>query len=949
MTGLRLTALVLATVAGSCSSPTSTRAVPGSGAQLAPSGWRLLDEGAVRPTLEEVFLEPPISGEAPRIDSVSADGAFAVIRWRGPEDAQATPRLVPTDGSGRRPAGTPLAQLLPAPEESEGEVENLQSAWSRRGHRLAVARGHRVWMVDPGTGAVALLAAWEARPEASESDGPDGPGSEGDGAQAPAEPSARPRSLGAVSELRFSPDDLRLRVGDGRELFELFVPSGLPDRPFTLEEATWWSADLEQPAQRLLWSRDLQTAVGLQRPPRPEASPGAHVWHVGERRAVELEGVGDGEGFEGARLSPDGRFLFALEVDRSDDPEPTEVPDYLSERVTHREGRRKLADDRPSPTRLWIWDTRDGSRRRLEFQESGTNGEPQEAGAGEGESAPRDRPRALAWAPAGEPRLLVERLSEDFRDLELWLWTEAGFRRLHRERDDKWIGGPARGARWTADGRAILLGSEALKRSTTRGRNQLFRLDPGDGSLRQLTTFGGEVSSFTPLADGGVLVRASDADPARRGFFLIDGGTVDGPWGTPPHRYAVPDGWTGEGRAARDGGRVVFRSESLLTPAEIHAADFAASHRLTATVPTEFETVDWVRPQRLTVRAPDGATVYAHVYLPPEVELDAPGPPRAAVVFAHGAGYLQNVTDSMTRYPLNAMFHSRLARLGYPVIDVDYRGSAGYGRDFRTDVQGHLGGQDLDDIHLVVDELVERGLVDPRRVGIYGGSYGGFLTLMALFTAPERWAVGCALRSVTDWRTYTPGYTQPRLGRPSLDPEAYRRSSPIDWVDGLEDPLLVLHGMLDSNVFAQDSVRLIEALIDAGKDFDAMLYPSQGHGFRDGEHWLDEYRRIERYLIDHLGPPLFPDSAEAVVWLHASWVHGVFWVPGSKPGDPPTPVLGTDVAEAGFPFQGLLAGLGSLLEGVDDEGNRSGSLASFGRSGSSAGGASDRGGGRGRR
>ena len=92
------------------------------------------------------------------------------------------------------------------------------------------------------------------------------------------------------------------------------------------------------------------------------------------------------------------------------------------------------------------------------------------------------------------------------------------------------------------------------------------------------------------------------------------------------------------------------------------------------------------------------------------------------------------------------------------------------------------------------------------------------MALMALFTAPDRWAAGAALRSVTDWRTYHPRYAQPRLGRPSTHPEAYERSSPIDHAEGLEDPLYILHGMVDSNVFAQDSIRLIEKLIDQGSD-----------------------------------------------------------------------------------------------------------------------------------
>jgi dienelactone hydrolase len=270
----------------------------------------------------------------------------------------------------------------------------------------------------------------------------------------------------------------------------------------------------------------------------------------------------------------------------------------------------------------------------------------------------------------------------------------------------------------------------------------------------------------------------------------------------------------------------------------------------------------------------------------------------------------------MTRYPLNALFHARLARLGYLVLDVDYRGSAGYGGPFRTDVQGHLGGKDLNDIHLVVDDLIARGLVDARRVGCYGGSYGGFLTLMALFTAPERWSAGCALRSVTDWRSYHPDYAQPRLGRPSTDPEAYALSSPIDHVDGLQDPLLVLHGLVDTNVFAQDSVRLIEALIDAGKDFDAMLYPSQGHAFEDGAHWLDEYRRIERFLIAHLGPPLILEGGP---WAGAAWVDGCycpffFHDHGDDDDGAPLgpPVESIDAASGGVLDTGERGGLGGL-------------------------------------
>ena len=170
-------------------------------------------------------------------------------------------------------------------------------------------------------------------------------------------------------------------------------------------------------------------------------------------------------------------------------------------------------------------------------------------------------------------------------------------------------------------------------------------------------------------------------------------------------------------------------------------------------------------------------------------------------------------------------------------------------------MQNRLGELELADIHTILDALGKRGVIDVARVGCYGGSYGGFLTLMALFTEPGKWKCGAALRSVSDWRSYHPSYTQPRLGRPSKNDEVYKRCCPIDLAEGLRDPLLILHGMEDSNVFAQDSIRLIEKLIDLGKDFEAMLYPSQDHAFTDGRHWVDEYRRIERWMHVHLGEP----------------------------------------------------------------------------------------------
>jgi dipeptidyl aminopeptidase/acylaminoacyl peptidase len=224
------------------------------------------------------------------------------------------------------------------------------------------------------------------------------------------------------------------------------------------------------------------------------------------------------------------------------------------------------------------------------------------------------------------------------------------------------------------------------------------------------------------------------------------------------------------------------------------------------------------------------------------------------VVFAHGAGYLQNAHQGWSSYFREFMFHTLLTRRGYLVLDPDYRASAGYGRAWRTAIYRQMGTPELEDLEDAVAWLAAEHGVDRRAVGLYGGSYGGFLTLMALFQRPELFAVGAALRPVTDWAHYNHEYTSNILNTPAVDPEAFERSSPIEFADGLERPLLVCAPMQDDNVFFQDTVRLAQRLIELGKEeWEVAIYPVEPHGFREPASWLDEYRRIYRLFERHLG------------------------------------------------------------------------------------------------
>ena len=146
--------------------------------------------------------------------------------------------------------------------------------------------------------------------------------------------------------------------------------------------------------------------------------------------------------------------------------------------------------------------------------------------------------------------------------------------------------------------------------------------------------------------------------------------------------------------------------------------------------------------------------------------------------------------------------------------------------------------------------------MNPKRIGVYGGSYGGFITLMAMFTTPDVFAAGAALRPVTDWAHYNHGYTSNILNVPQKDMEAYRRSSPIYFAEGLKGALLICHGMVDTNVHFQDSVRLVQRLIELRKEnWTFAPYPVENHSFTEASSWADEYQTHSQVVRRHPETP----------------------------------------------------------------------------------------------
>jgi dipeptidyl aminopeptidase/acylaminoacyl peptidase len=294
-----------------------------------------------------------------------------------------------------------------------------------------------------------------------------------------------------------------------------------------------------------------------------------------------------------------------------------------------------------------------------------------------------------------------------------------------------------------------------------------------------------------------------------------------------------------------DGRKLLVRYSSAYMPAQVGTlpSSGGAVTQLTDTRTPDFKARTWIQPQIVAVPSTHGADpIWSKLYRPANLE---PGKKYPVVMFIHGAGYLQNATRRYPVYFREQMFHNLLVSKGYIVLDMDYRASEGYGRAWRTAIYRQMGHPELEDYLDGVKWMVDNQQGDIKNVGVYGGSYGGFMTFMALLRAPDTFKSGAALRPVTDWTTYNHGYTSNILNTPDVDPEAYKISSPIEYADQLKGNLLIAHGMIDDNVFFQDSVRMAQRLIELKKaNWELAPYPMERHGFVQPEAWYDEYRRI---------------------------------------------------------------------------------------------------------
>lgn len=548
-------------------------------------------------------------------------------------------------------------------------------------------------------------------------------------------------------------------------------------------------------------------------------------------------------------LSPNGRYALVITQEKDANPgKEDKMPLYVNESgyVEIEEVRTRVGRNDPSPQALWLVDVTSQKVSKLDFSNlPGITTDPlanlrkaQKLEALKGNRPVRmDFP--IVWSADGSQVVVMVRTVDN---KDRWLagvnFTDERLTTRHRLTDPAWIN-------WNFNEYGFLPNNQFWYLSEQTGYSHLY---VGEGKNAKALSSGAFEASAVQWNSSGTQAYFL-CNRKWPGDYEVCRVNVDG---TELKEITALDG-VEDFSLAPNGQQLAVRYSGSYLPPQLAVvnAQSGETKKLTDTRSAEFKARTFIQPEYVQVPSKHGAgVIWAKLYKPAQFEA---GKKYPIALFVHGAGYLQNVSDRYPNYFREQMFNNLLVQQGYVVLDMDYRASEGYGRDWRTAIYQNMGHPELDDYIDGVDYMVANVQGDKANVGIYGGSYGGFMAFMALFRAPDIFKAGAALRPVTDWASYNHEYTANILNTPELDPEAYKISSPIEYAQNLKGALLISHGMMDDNVFYQDSVRLSQRLIELKKtNWSMASYPLERHSYVQPESWYDQYRRIYELFENNL-------------------------------------------------------------------------------------------------
>lgn len=567
-------------------------------------------------------------------------------------------------------------------------------------------------------------------------------------------------------------------------------------------------------------------------------------WYENQPRRRTPAGIyyGKNEYVSGVNISPDGKYVSFVLVAPADDQNTSFQSYVTSDGFARSRQARPKVDDKEPNTRMGIFDI---EKDTVYFVDASSLKNIRKIPAYQAEygitgSYPKDREICFHQAVMNpkESKALVDVRSYDNKDRWICLVDLATGKlsELDIQHDDAWIGGPGISEWNEEEGTLFWINStDFIFQSEVSGYSHLYAMNANTLSKKALTAGNWEVRDpFLSHDKKTVYFIGNKIHPGVRNGYKLD---LLSQKITPLFEGNFGIEWN----LSPDEKTWAIRYSTTTQPWELCIVPNVPGQKLVpvtkSTLPG-FEQLKLQAPEIIQIPASDGQMIHSRKYTPEKSN-------GAAVLFVHGAGYLQNAHHYWSYYQREMLFHQLLIEKGYTILDLDYRASEGYGRDWRTAVYRDMGNRDLMDYVDAKHFLVQNHSIDSNRVGIYGGSYGGFITLMGLLKTPAEFNCGAALRAVTDWAHYNHEYTSNILNYPSTDPKAYQRSSPIYYAENLQKPLLMLHGMVDDNVQFQDIVRLNQRFIELGKTtFQLSVFPTEAHGFTFTPAWIDEYRRI---------------------------------------------------------------------------------------------------------
>jgi dipeptidyl aminopeptidase/acylaminoacyl peptidase len=740
-------------------------------------------------TVDSITRGPKLVGYPPTGLRWSGDARELYFEWRRPDDDEPSTWIVPREGG----------ELRRLTDEERKKAPAGDGVWD--------AARRRALFVDDGDVVIVDTVA-KARRQVTRT----------------VEKEANPRWARRETHVTFT---------RGNHLFLVPLEAGAADLVVQLTEVGPAKPEPKLTESQTFLKREEQKLIEHV---REEAEKKKKEEEKKKKAALPRLEVKEGQSVSDAALAPDDDHVYLLVAEKPEGAKTAQVPSYVTE----------SAYTEDIATRTKVGDAQEKRRLAILGRKTGTSVWARTDFVGPADKKPDIRWSLPVFSRDGAFVVASARSADNKDRWLLVLDPETGASRvLEHLHDDAWVRDLSDALGFLPDDRRIWFLSER------DGWMHLYTMDvSAPGAERK------------PLTSGRWEVTRAELSPDGRKIYFVSTESGAGE----RHVYSVPiDGGprtrltttagANEAEISPDEKFLALIHSEANQPPELYLAPNrpgAEPRRITTSPTEEWRSFPWVVPPIVTYKARDGADVTARLYTPEMVGAKR-DPLAPGVVFVHGAGYLQNAHHYWSSYYREYMFHHLLASRGYVVLDPDYRGSAGYGRDWRTGIYRHMGGRDLTDVVDGARYLAAEQRVDARRIGVYGGSYGGFITLMAMFTTPEVFVAGAALRPVTDWAHYNHPYTANILNEPPRDPEAYRRSSPIYFAEGLKGALLICHGMVDTNVHFQDSIRLVQRLIELRKEnWELAVYPVENHAFQEETSWADEYKRILKLFEQNL-------------------------------------------------------------------------------------------------